>query len=253
MSGNSANNEWKGYEDEIDLFDLMKKIWKWKWLIIVLIVVSVSVVFVRESTKPDLYTAKAHIKIGKLAGKDIEEADEVAEYMLDYLGKKYLLKKEFNEENSEEKKQAINKLYGIIPSKGQFTATLIDNQKIILSRKNGITILSATTKNSRKSYEMISGICSSLLAYHEKIFSEGRKQLQKNIILSENENLIHPVYRLSTYNFPSKVLGKLGIPESPDGKKIKIKLAATFLGTMFIGIFLALFLNYFSEEIKKRR
>ena len=246
MTENNQKNDQQVYNDEIDLFDLIKKIWKWKWFTIALVVIITGAVFINEKRKPDLYTAKANIKIGELAGKSLEGGDEVSQYLLDQIRNHYKGQKEILQEINE-----------TIPERGAFSIAFDDGVDYVLrynlSWKNSIAIFKVTTEDAKQSYELAESIAYKLIQYHDAIFKDALPRIQQNIRSSENENLIHPVYRLSTYNFPTKVLGKIMVPEKPDARKTKMKLAVAFMGAVFLGIFLSLFIDYLLAEIKQRR
>lgn len=244
MTENNQKNDQQVYNDEIDLFDLIKKIWKWKWFTIALVVIITGAVFINEKRKPDFYTAKAHIKIGQLAGKEIEGDNEVAEFLIESLRKRY--------QNDKTSREVLN---DVVASKGGFSATTGDGLSIKMSRSNGIAVISVTSKEGeeKEGHRLLTALADKLVRYHGKIFKDALPKIQRNIRSSENENLIHPVYRLSTYNFPTKVLGKILVPEKPDARKTKMKLAVAFMGAVFLGIFLSLFIDYLLAEIKQRR
>ena len=76
-------------KDEIDLYDLMMRIWKWKYLIFTVVVIFTlfSYIYIKlspSSTIPDsadTYNISAAVKIGKIANVFLESIEDIKLYL----------------------------------------------------------------------------------------------------------------------------------------------------------------------------
>ena len=75
----SCQNDY--YYEEIDLYDLLRKIWKWKYLILAIIIIFMLSTFLFIKSTPATYTSESIIKIGKIANVLIEQIPDIQTYI----------------------------------------------------------------------------------------------------------------------------------------------------------------------------
>ena len=216
MESNNRNNE---YDDEIDLIELFKKIWKWKWLIIGLTITVTIVTFFYVKSRPDTYTVSANIVIGKIANFSIEDPLSVGNY----------IKRMSMRDNQSE----------------------FDEVKFDFNKKNDILTVSSKTESGEDSFKIIDKTFSLILKRHDDLYNEAVLKINKSIVSSKNGGVIHPSYVLRSYNFKSYILNKINKPEKADSKKMKLKIAVAFITSIFISVFVVFFLDFLFTYKKK--
>lgn len=205
------------YEDEIDLFELFAKIWKWKWLIIVIVIFSTAMTFVYVKSRPDTYTVTATVKIGKVAKLNIEDIEDF---------KIYLESDEF-----------------------------LGGSKCLFSRDINVKALTCTltytAHSPDESFKCMEGALQNILKRHGDLYNKAISELKRSLL--KGDHVREPAYVLDSYNYPTRIISKPVKPAAPDSKRMRIKLIAAVVASLFIGIFLSFFIEYLSAEIRRRR
>lgn len=210
------------YDDEIDLFELFRKIWKWKWLTFGLIIIICISTFFYLKVKPATYTIELNIRIGKIANVLLEETPEVMAFI-------------------QSKISQINfKCLSLIDTSIKKTSENIINIK-------------CTGNSSDACFQFLDNIINNFLKYHNSVYKKALKRINDNITSMKTKIIISPVYILDTYTFPTSLTTKLEKPSSPDSKKIPVKMAVAFFASLFLGIFLSFLVDYILTNMKKKK
>ncbi len=204
------------YDDEIDLVELFRKIWKWKWLTIALVLIICILTFFYVSTKPVTYTIESNVRIGKIANVLVEDLADIKAY----------LETEVNNKND------------------ACLANSILKNDIRENSKTNIIKISCTAGSPDIAFTCSNKAIKNLLDRHNLIYNKAIKKLNENISSIKTKAVIEPEYLLDTYTFPSSLLSKPEIPKNPDDKKVFLKVAVAFFSSLFLGIFLSLFIDY---------
>jgi len=224
MGSNRENQEY--YDDEIDLIELFKKIWKWKLFVIGLTLIVTIATFFYIKSKPETYTVSADIVIGRIADFSIENESSIKNYM--------------------------KKLSSIDGNQLE-----LDRIKFDFNSGANILTLSSKTVNALDSFKIINGIVNIILKRHEDLYDDAIIKIKKSLVSARNINVITPKYVLRSYNFKSYLLKKAKIPEQADSKKLLLKTVVAFMASLFAGIFFVLFLDFLSsyrdENIDKKQ
>jgi hypothetical protein len=200
------------YDNEIDLFELFQKIWKWKWVTVSFILIFCIITFCYVKSTPVTYTTEANMRIGKIAGVLIEQISGVEIYLqLDVFNRNDIC---------------------------------LTNASFKNEVKNNIIKISCTANSQNIAFSCLEKATNNLLYRHNNIYKKALKKFNENITSIKTKIVIEPVYLLDTYTFPSTLMIKPEIPINPDNKKLSLKIAVTFFSSLFLGIFLSLFIDY---------
>ncbi len=210
------------FEDEIDLVDLFRKIWKWKWLTIGLTVVVTTATFLYIKSKPEIYTAEAGFVIGKIAGISIDSIENLKLFLYENRSDKYKDCSEYIKITQYPKRLRLS-----------------DDSSVDLA----ILYISGTNGSSENAYKCTFEALNTTLKYHSRLYKDGIEEMRRNINSTKTKEILKPEYVLKSYNYPTRVVLKLEKPIVPDEKKYAIKIILVIFSTVFLGIVSSLFLN----------
>ncbi|MBN2038728.1 MAG: hypothetical protein JW864_01720 [Spirochaetes bacterium] len=217
----SDNNDL--YTEEIDLYDILRKIWKWKFLTIAVIIIFMVATFLHVKSTPEMYTSESIIKVGKIANVLIEQIPDIHSY-----------------------------IQSDICNTFSSCANTLNCSPISQINSNTDKVLITSKNNSpEKSFSCIQEAVKSLLKRHDIIYKNALKKINENISSIKTKEIIDPVYFLESYTAPTAIIKQPLMPVNPDSKKTAIKLAVAFFASLFIGIFLSFFLEYILMHRKK--
>jgi hypothetical protein len=253
------------YNDEIDLFELLQKIWKWKWLIIAIIIFTILMTYlyniynIKSNIKAKLinptHTAQTLMKIGSIAGQGIDSFTYNSPTITNIsknIEKKY--SKRINIPATANNKIEIN--FKSNNNKTNFN-------KIDFSLKieplYSLYSISITSSKAEFSLEVINYIVKIILQEHKKLYIDGLNKLNKNIDYFKRKETIESnvyfsiPYLLDSYNYQSEIITDpiLLIPEPATDGKLAPKLAVAFIASLFIGIFISLFIEFINTHMRK--
>ncbi len=221
MSANSENMR-EYYEDEIDLIEIFKKIWKWKWFVILFTAAVTLLTFLYVSTRPDTYTSEAVIKIGKIANVYLEGASQVELYISSNARGIYYECMQNIEINQKRK----------VP---------LEKER---KKKLPVLYLSGTSDSPELAYNCANEALDMLIKRHNELFKKGIEEMRNNIDFTKSKEIITPQHILESYNYPTRIIEKPFLPEKPDSKKIVLKTIVAFLSSMMMSVFLIFFIDY---------
>jgi len=226
--------------DEIDLFDLIKVIFRWKYLVLGVVLAGVIIISFIFYKTPVLYLSTGTIKIGKIANTPIEKYEDLNLYLLSI-------------------KNKDKKLADIVIDKKSSSPGL---DTLVLS----LSFSGTDFDETRKIIDETAGI---IIQRHEKIYADSLSKL-KNIYL-KNEIHVSPNYYLmvNSYSYPTEMIGevqvtqkksviKLNVDEKNKTVPVPLKSLIKYfiisvIALTFCGIMAAFVLEYISSEIKKRK
>jgi hypothetical protein len=201
------------YDNEIDLFELFKKIWKWKWLIAIIIIIFCSITLLYLNLKPATYTIASTLRIGKIAGIVIEQDSDV-----------------------------LANFSSNIFQVNDICLSILDIQ--IQNSINKDLIKISTKANSPDiAFSCLEKATNNLINRHNIIYRKALKKIDENRI-EKKPIIIQPQYFLETYTYPSSLVSKPEKPVNQDEKKIANKVFISFFSSLFIGVFLSFFIEY---------
>lgn len=210
----------KYVEDEIDIIDLFRKIWKWKYITLSIIIITVSSVILYTIFKPDIYTVSAEVRLGKIANTLVEQTIDT---------QNYLNNSAFLKEDDKEECLSIMEI----------------------SFKNNL-IIQVSSDSPEIAFSCAEKAVSNLIERHKNIYDNALHQINENISLSKSKAVIDPVFFLETYTFPTYAISKPEYPIAPDKKTKRLKLMITvaFIASLFTGIFLSFLIEYINGQKK---
>jgi len=213
------------YDDEIDLFELFRKIWKWKWLTASIILIICGATFSYIKYSPYTYTSTAVIRVGKIAGLPIEQKTSLDNHLS-------------SDGNKVDKICIITSTITVLKTDAE-AAALVEIKSISSSPEHSIQCVEQTNKN--------------FLLRHKIIYEKAIKKLNDNIASVKRLEIIRPEYFLDTYTFPTSIIKYPEKPTAPDSKKLPVKMAVAFFASLFFGIFLSFFIDYILTHIKGKK
>lgn len=226
--------------DEIDLFDLIKVIYRWKYLVLGIVLTGIVIVSIIFYKAPVSYSSTGTIKIGKIAGTPIEKYEDLNLYLLSIKGK--------------DKK---------------FADIVIDKKSSSPGLDTLVLSLSSIGSEFDETHKIIDETAYIIIKRHEKIYSESFSKL-KSIYLNNVKN-VGPNYYLivSSYSYPTEMIGevetiqkksviKLSVDETNKTLPLPLKgllkyLIISVIAFTFCGIMAAFVLDYILSEVKKRK
>lgn len=254
--------------DEIDIVELILKLWRNKWLIIALVIVitGATLIYLTISpAPPKTYTVKSSLRIGIVGSYTVQSPEEIVNSVRQEL---YTEARRNNEiinditpkivtSNPEFPSYSINFEANSQNIKGKFVYTI----KLIAKNKSvdfSIQTLSATMSATRARK-----IGDFIIKKHDPIYNKAITQAQEE--LSSIKRM--PVYVDRDYikmkllyeneKHPTDYIIEPLAPSNPDplSRKILLKTSFAFITSIFLGIFITLFHDYVSaikRGIKER-
>jgi hypothetical protein len=209
------------HEIEINLVDLLRKMWKWKWLIIVLTsIITASVIYFIKS-KPNLYTVEAGYRIGEIAGFKIEKTDDLILFLYETeFGKKIGCRN---------------------------SISISEKAKSVLGHKLSLLYISSTNGTPKKALECVSEAVNFIHKNHLKLFESGIEELKRHVYSAKEKVVLNPKYFLRTFNYPSKVVIEPKKPNRANSKKLFVKSLLAFCASFIMSVFLAFVFEYINE------
>jgi len=207
-----------GYEDEIDLMDYVKVIFKRKWLILVIFLVAVIAAGVFSYFVPKIYKIDSSLEIGQIGGQVVEAPEQVVE-------------------------KINNGIYGWFPG-----------IKVSNPVNTNLIKIEAISKESQKTKKILEEINELILAEHNNKINSQKNLLEKEIerlqekidflILKGQETAIlqleiNNLQRQKEALQPTQVIREPTISEKPVRPKPVLNIIIAGVLGIFIGVFLA--------------
>ena len=185
--------------DEINIVDLIKPVWKKKWIILGLSTLVVLAIFFYLKSKPDVYSSQVIIRIGAILGQPIETGNNLKTALV-----QQILKTNDKELIAFEKEyfEQVLKLKPSVRSqkiKYQFDEVKFKDSSAVII----ITYRSKFEENVRKSLKRVVEL---VLDRHRKIYEDTRRKIKKNIQSVNMKVAVDPRYFLSSSNYPTSVI-----------------------------------------------
>ncbi len=237
-------------EDEINLIDLLKIIYKWRVVVIVSIVL-IELIFLGYVyfSKPK-YQAKSILKIGTFDGKILENDTMINSY----LHNKFLVNKVINLIGEDELLKLLN-----IKKENYFKLEGLNKKRLILSKWNKSVTFSQesliTTFYSPDNNAEINIFLAKYIKEHHAVILEKNKNnyiellnVMLKSIVNKNRNSIY----IGSINIPSFTTTEIILKATDDTiQVIKPSLKKYLLIGLFIGLFIGLILPFILEFFSK--
>ncbi len=255
--------------DEIDIAELLMKIWRKKWFIsaVVIFITSTTLIYLGLTpSPPNTYTVKSSLRIGNVGSYTIQSPEEIVNSVKKELYNEVNHRRYIINDTSPSKKpnSDINTVDYEINTIG-YEATVWDRKwkfkyKLIFTAMKKSIDFSIQTSSPKESFNRAKMIGDYIIKYHTQIYTNAIKLVQDELftirrmnvfigkdymkmkLLYENER--HPTDYIIE---PSTPLG----PDTNPGKKILLKTSIAIITSLFFGIFISLFYDYVSVIRKK--
>ncbi|XOB41518.1 MAG: YveK family protein [Candidatus Nealsonbacteria bacterium] len=235
---NQQENIQTEYEEEIDLMDYIKVIFKRKWLILVIFLVAVIAAGVFSYFAPKIYKISASFEIGIIGDKIIEEPNQV-------IGK-------------------INgDAYGILVRE---KLGILEYPEVKAENPKGTNLVITETEsiNPELTKNVLNEINNLIIEDHQREINLRKELLEKeiqglqesiNYLISKNQEIVllqlklHDLQKQKENFQPTQVILKATVSKKP----IKPKLALNIIIAGVLGIFVGLFFAFGKEWWEKNR
>ncbi len=271
-------------EDEIDLRELVKTIWKYKTFIVLFSIVVTSIAVVYVFIKPNIYQVDSVIKIGNYSGKILENPKTLVEILkigYDVDGK--ITKRNYPYVSSVSMYKKVNNLIkiSILALSKNDAKNLIDSvDRDIISKH--LKLIAEYKKNILLSIKLYKDELNSINKNLEKITISLNKQKQKAKSLSKSNPSLSAIYMIEVLrqqkeidNFknkeyqlknlisnkemellpinikPTKVVKVLVYQNHVKPKRSLIIIVA-FITSLILSIFLVFFIEFIKEESSQK-
>ena len=253
--------------DEIDLIELLIKVWRWRWLTaaLVIIITATAFLYVQFSPgPPKTYTVITSLKIGTVGAYHVQSPEMIINSV-----KAELFAKARQEGYKIKDTTQSNIQSNIQNNTYQFNTKMTDsNEKLILNLNFTATEksieFSIKTQSAKESVKWARMIGDFITNKHRPLYASAVKQAQaelselKKMSVYVGSEYINMKLLYENQNYPTDYMIEPFAPSGPDpnsGKKIMLKTAAAFIASLFFGIFLSFLIDYISairQEMRKR-
>ena len=252
--------------DEIDIAELILKIWRMKWLVMISIFVitgSTFIYLILSPTPQKTYTAKSTLAIGIVGSYAVQSPDEIIN----------LIKKElYNQAHQNSSiinditpanklnttNNAVNFETAVQDSNGKL------NYKLFFIATDKSIDFSVQTLSANESVKRAKMIGDFIIKKHSQIYANVINQVQyelssiKRMSVFVGQDYIKMKLLYENEKHPTDYIIEPFISSSSDSspeKKIILKTTIAFMTSLFIGIFISLIIDYASairKEIKEK-
>ncbi len=271
-------------EDEIDLRELVKTIWKYKTFIVLFSIIVTSIAVVYVFVKPNIYQVDSVIKIGNYSGKILENPKTLVEILkTDYDVDGKIAKRNYPYVSSVSMYKKVNNLIKIstLALSKNDAKNLIDSvDRDIISKH--LKLIAEYKKNILLSIKLYKDELNSINKNLEKITISLNKQKQKAKSLSKSNPSLSAIYMIEVLrqqkeidNFknkeyqlknlisnkemellpinikPTKVVKVLVYQNHVKPKRSLIIIVA-FITSLILSIFLVFFIEFIKEESSQK-
>ncbi|MDY6935054.1 MAG: hypothetical protein SVZ03_12640 [Spirochaetota bacterium] len=237
-------NQSQDQDDEIQLYDIVMKIWKWRYLISVIVGISIIITLLTVilSSKPksnpemidvvselNTYTVDAKVKIGKIANVLIEQWSDIKLY----LDSSFFIEEFLKDYHKKFPPITIGEL---IEMHTLELANDKDHDNMIFYENNknknqemdydlpsweyreveGCIYIGYTSILPEISYYCVNRTIDKILNRHDKLYRRAFSRIRENTDLLKSKMIIDPILVLDSYTYPSSVIIEPKMPISPD-------------------------------------
>lgn len=238
-------------EDEIDLFDLLKTLWRWKWFVLGITAAAflAALLFLTlQSEKPDTFTATADVQVGKIANVNIESVGDLSAYLQsdEFVG---------GNEALQDLVYKFNNFEGM-----QFPDSR--NTNFIVSGEEGfrytlMLTISFSDQDAEKAESIVQTAAQRLLARHEGLYRSAKERYEGFRLdpkeYPEDSPKYLPLLWLDSYTYPTRINRAVTVERDAPEYKRSITLTVAALAGLFLSIMLAFLIEAIRNRIKAER
>ena len=238
-------------EDEIDLFDLLKTLWRWRWFVIGLTAAVGVAALAYVLLKPDppvSYTAKADVQIGKIANINIESVGDLSAYLQSdafVSGNEELeeLRYEFNNFESLQFPDSKDSNF-IVSGEEGFRYTIV------------VTLL-YTGRDAEQAQDIVQTAADKIIDRHSRLYNSAieeyraaRPELKEYL---EDSPKYLPLLWLDSYTYPTRINRSATVARDVREDNSKILVTVATLAGLFLSIMLAFMIEAIRNRIREER
>ncbi len=220
------------YEDEIDLFDLLKTLWKWRALVLGITAAGLLAAFAYTLIKPEkpvTHTAEAVVQIGKVADVLIESRGDILVYV-----------------------RSDGFLAGLEDGPAIQTAfmDIQDDSTLALT-------ISATSVDREAARQVVTTASERLIGRHGRLYRDAKAKLDeyrpKLEQLLEDSPRYLPLMWLDSYTYPTRQVSAVSSSRNPPEDNDTLGVAVTAIAALFLSIMLAFMTEAIRNRIREER
>ena len=238
-------------DDEIDLFDLLKTLWRWKWFVIGITAgafVAAFLFLTLQPEKPDTYTARADVQVGKIANVNIESVGDLAAYLQsdEFAG---------GTEALQDLQYEFNKFEDM-----QFPDS--KNTNFIVSGEEGfrytlMLTISFSSQDAERAESVVQTASQRLIARHAGLYRSAKERyegfrLDPKEYLEDSPKYL-PLLWLDSYTYPTRINRAVTVERDVPEDKTAVTLAVAALAGLILSIMLAFMIEAIRNRIKAER
>ncbi len=241
------------HDDEIDLIDLIKKVWDWKFFILLVVIAGELIFISMYYFAPVLYKSTVPIKIGKIANISLEQYEDLDRHLQISNGGNDNYYLPYGEKAGEY-------------FKGRNIADIV---YVTAEKSKDRVTLTATGLDYDETVSSLNSFRTKVIKRHDEIFKKSIKKFENLELDSGNKYNINYTYLITSYNYPTQALGEISTVQTKLGVKFDVNdndkiapvfhsglikyLILVFISFTFFGVFSAFVLDYAFSEVKKRK
>jgi hypothetical protein len=220
-------------DDEVDLFELLKTLWRWKWFVIGITLLGGAAALLYASMQPEkpvTYKAAAKVQVGKVLNVNIESPGDVTAYL------------------------QSDRFTSRLPSED--ASVEVDVERI--HDDSLIVTLSRTTPEAEPAEQTVRAAVETLVIRHRAIYEDAVAEYERfepnPESFSEDFPGKLPLLWLDSYTYPTRVIRDTAVsavPPPEDNAKMMVAVAA--VASFFIAVLLAFFIDALRRRIREER